>query len=217
MTLEYRSVLPTNKSDYVMIMLHGLGDSGLGMIGLANDFCRTMKNNFAYVAPDAPYRHPFVDGGFQWFDIVDIFDESRILRDMQPASGRLHLFIDQVLHDYGISEDKLILMGFSQGAMMALYVGLRRKKACAAILAYSGALVGRQVLNQEMSVRVPVCIIHGALDGVLPAFCAREAAEALKVNDVPYLQHVLPNLDHAISFEGIRLGCDFILKNIVRE
>ena len=103
----------------------------------------------------------------------------------RPSSTR---FIDAELARLGLGEDRLILCGFSQGAMMALHVGLRRPRPVAALISHSGMLIGPEHLAGEIRSRPPVLLTHGADDDVVPAAALPAAKAALEAEGVPRAQ-----------------------------
>ena len=101
-------------------------------------------------------------------------------------------------------------MGFSQGAMMVLYTGLRRVSAPRAILAYSGALLAPDSLAAERTNAAPVLIVHGEDDGVVEVARSRAAEAALQAEGVPVQARYTPGLDHGIDPGGLAAGAAFL-------
>src|SRR5205085_12648420 len=94
-------------------------------------------------------------------------------------------FIDEELQKRGLDEGDTALVGFSQGTMMALYVGLRRAKPLAGILGYSGRLIAPELLADELRSRPPVLLVHGTDDPLVPFDSLAHAETALKSAGVP--------------------------------
>ena len=97
-------------------------------------------------------------------------------------------------------------MGFSQGAMTALFTGLRRASAPRAILAFSGALIAPDSLAAELTHRPPVLLVHGEADDVVPVERSREAETALRAAGVPVEATYVPRLGHGIDDTGLAMG-----------
>ena len=110
----------------------------------------------------------------------------------------------------GFSDADMALIGFSQGTMVSLHVGLRRAKPCAGILGYSGRLEFPDMLASELKSRPPVMLVHGEADPVVPFAQLAAATEALKENGVPVEAHARPGLGHGIDIDGIKLGAAFL-------
>ncbi len=118
--------------------------------------------------------------------------------------------MDAELARFGLPADAYALMGFSQGAMTALYTGLRRAVAPRAILAYSGALLAPGLLAEERTNAAPVLLVHGEADSVVPAQRSREAEAALRAEGVPVESLFEPGLDHGIDPAGLAAGAAFL-------
>ncbi|MBK8908675.1 MAG: prolyl oligopeptidase family serine peptidase [Rhodospirillales bacterium] len=198
----------------LVILLHGVGADGNDLIGLA-PYLRDLLPDAQFIAPNAPEPYDMAPFGYQWFSIADMQPETR-LRGAQAAAPILDAFIDERLAAYGLGDDRLLLVGFSQGAMMALHVGLRRPAACAGIISHSGILVGEALLAAELRSKPPVLLTHGALDDVLPVQALPAAEAALKAAGVPVESHVIPGLGHGIDEATLTLARTFITR-VVRS
>lgn len=192
----------------VVLMLHGVGADGNDLIGLA-PFFQEILPDAVFISPHAPFRFEMAPVGYQWFSIGN-FDPERRIKGVRQAEPILNAYIDTVLSSLGLKEKDLALLGFSQGTMMALHVGLRREKPVAGILGFSGMLAGPETLPSEIKSRPPVMLIHGDADNVLPVAALAEAAKGLEACKVPVEHHVRPGLAHGIDEQGIRLGQTFL-------
>ena len=193
----------------VVILLHGYGANGDDLIGLAPALSAALPDTF-FVAPNAPYPCPQNPlGGLQWFNVLEEKHQER-LTQIRVAASIIDAFIDSELKRLGIEENKLALLGFSQGTMLSLHVGLRRSKSPAGILAYSGRLEAPELLVDEISVRPPVLLIHGEDDPLIPVNLMGVAADSLIKNGVKVDTHNRHGLQHGIDQEGINIGADFL-------
>lgn len=192
----------------LVILLHGVGADGNDLIGLAPIYQAVLPSALL-IAPNAPFRFDMAPFGYQWFSLQNMQADTR-LNGVRSAAPILDTFIDDQLAKHGLSEDRLVLIGFSQGAMMALYVGLRREKAVAGIISHSGMLVGESRLAGEIRSRPPVLLTHGALDEVLPVQAMPVAEGTLRAADVPVEAHVMPGLGHGIDEATLRLDLQFL-------
>ena len=138
----------------LVILLHGRGADGNDLLGLAPHFAELLPEA-RFVAPNAPNRCPSPFGGFEWFQLPAVPSGS-FLDGVRAAGPGLDAFIDAELAASNLAADSLALVGFSQGTMMSLYVGLRRPDLVACILGYSGRLVGAPELSREITARPPV-------------------------------------------------------------
>ncbi len=192
----------------LVILLHGVGADGNDLFGLV-PFYQPVLPDAAFIAPNAPEPFDQAPFGYQWFSIADLQATTR-LAGARAAAPILDAFIDEQLAEHGLNEAALALIGFSQGAMMALHVGLRRAPAVAGIIAHSGMLVGEAELAAEIAARPPVLLSHGAYDDVVPVQALPLAEVALRANDVPVEAHVMPGLGHALDEATIRLDRRFL-------
>ncbi|MGY8990009.1 MAG: alpha/beta hydrolase [Rhodospirillales bacterium] len=194
----------------IVMFLHGVGADGNDLIGLAPHYQQVLPDAL-FLSPDAPFPYDMAPYGRQWFGLQDRSEPAR-LEGTQSTAPILDHFITTTLAEHGLSDDKLALIGFSQGTMMSLYVGLRREKPLAGIIAQSGILIGPELLPTEIKSRPPVLLIHGDVDAVVPFAYMGKAEEALKENKVEVSAHARPGLGHGIDPEGISLGQQFLAK-----
>ncbi len=192
----------------LVVLLHGLGADGSDLIGLAPAWAPQLPEA-AFVSPDAPYPCDMAPFGRQWFSFQDR-SPAAILAGVRAVAPMLDAFIDRSLAALGLEDGALALVGFSQGTIMSLHVGLRRAQPCAGILGYSGALVGAEVLAQEIRVRPKVLLIHGDADEIVPPQAQPLAATALKAAGVAVETVTCPGLGHGIDETGLRRGGDFL-------
>jgi phospholipase/carboxylesterase len=194
----------------LVIFLHGVGADGNDLIGLAPYFQKALPHA-RFVSPNAPYAFDMAPYGYQWFSLQDFTEETRLL-GAERAAPVLNAFIDAELARDGLADENLALIGFSQGAMMSLHVGLRRERAMAGIVSYSGLLVGLDKLKAEMRSTPPVLLTHGTEDPVLPFAFLAEAEAGLKSLGLAVEAHARPGLPHGIDGECIELGQDFLAR-----
>ncbi len=192
--------------EQVVVFLHGVGADGNDLIGLAPTF-QTVLPGALFVSPHAPFPFDLGPTGRQWFSIQDL---GLRLDGVAKAAPILDAFIDEVLEAHGLGADRLALVGFSQGTMMSLHVGLRRAAPVACILGYSGMLVGPERLAREIKSRPPVMLVHGDADPVVPFSSLADAIGELEANGVGVDSHVCPGLGHGIDSDGLRLGLEFL-------
>ncbi len=199
-----------DRPEHLSILLHGLGASGADLIALAPLLAEALPKA-RFIAPDAPEPCDMAPMGRQWFSLRDPGSEAREA-GVRRAAVDVSAFIDEMLAGLGLGPERLILAGFSQGAMTALYLGLRREVAPAAILCFSGALIAPEALGREIRARPPVCIIHGKADELVPVASATVAAEALSGLGVPVVSHLLDGLGHGIDDAALALAAAFLAR-----
>lgn len=192
----------------LVILLHGLGADGRDLIGLAPELAHGLPDAL-FLSPDAPYPCDMAPHGRQWFSLQNWSVES-MLAGIQTVNPILDDFIDRALAEAGLDDSRLALVGFSQGAMMSLYTGPRRVRPIAGILAYSGALVWEAELADLALNRVPVHLVHGGADTVVPAAARAMAEQTLRLAGFTVTGGVTPGLAHGIDAAGIKGGRDFL-------
>ena len=199
----------------LVVFLHGLGADGNDLIEIGQQW-RDWLPDAAFAAPHAPDPCSNVPMGREWFPLT-LTDPREFWRGVSYAAPGLDAFLDRELVRYALSSSKLALVGFSQGAMMALHVGLRRKTAPAAILGYSGLLVledgkGPESLTAAARTAPPILLVHGDRDDVVPVEMFLFSKDALAAAGIPCQWHLSAGLAHGIDGEGLRQGGLFLAR-----
>ncbi|MGB0683482.1 MAG: alpha/beta hydrolase [Magnetovibrionaceae bacterium] len=199
-----------NKPESLVFLLHGVGADGNDLFGLA-PYLQMAAPNAHFISPNAPFRFDMAPFGYQWFSLQDFSLKARE-EGVMMAAPILDAFIDEQLDRFGLEEKNLVLIGFSQGTMMSLYVGPRRAKALAGIIGYSGMLVHEEALKTEIRSKPPVLLTHGEQDEVLPPSCLPHAVAGLEAAGLEVEHHSRPGLPHGIDDVCIQLGQAFLKK-----
>jgi len=195
-------------ASHLVVLCHGYGSDGNDLIGLAQHW-RGLLPSAAFASPNAPERCSMSPSGYQWFPLSRI-DPQETLRGTEAAAPKLDAFLDAELARLSLTSDRLALVGFSQGTMMSLHVGLRRKPLPAAIVGFSGMLVGPEKLPR-LEKAPPVLLLHGDADAVIPAAALFMSATALGAVGVPVQWHLSKGLGHGIDPTGLTLAGRFLL------
>ena len=192
----------------LVVFLHGYGADGNDLIGLGREWARLLPHA-AFVSPHAPEPCGMAPVGRQWFNLT--FREAGELdRGVKQAAPALNAFLDTELKRHNLSARALALVGFSQGTMMALAVGLERNPSPAAIVGYSGALANVEALPQQPGSAPAILLVHGDMDEVIPVDAMLIAREQLAQLGLPVEWHVAQGIGHGIDGEGLRLGGAFL-------
>ncbi|MDR4308016.1 prolyl oligopeptidase family serine peptidase [Chelatococcus sambhunathii] len=192
----------------LVVFLHGFGADGNDLIAIGAEWRRLLPDA-AFVSPHAPERCMASPSGRQWFPLT-FRDPDERRRGVVAARPGLDAFLDAELARHRLTPDRLALVGFSQGTMMALHVGLRRKIPPAAILGFSGMLVSPEALKTEATGKPPILLIHGDRDDVIPVDALFAATDGLSAAEIPVEWHLSPGLGHGIDGEGLRQGAAFL-------
>jgi len=196
----------------LVILLHGLGADGNDLIGLAPYWARLLPEA-EFLSPNAPFPCDMAPYGYQWYSSQDRSPEA-VLGGVRAAAPILDAFIDEALEERGLGSGELALVGFSQGTMMSLFVGLRRAAPVAGIVGFSGRLLAPELLASELRSRPPVLLVHGTEDPLVPYSSLAAAETELKAAGVPVETVTSVGIGHSIDDQGLRRGGQF-LKNVL--
>jgi phospholipase/carboxylesterase len=192
----------------LVVLLHGVGADGNDLIGLAPALAQRLPHA-AFVAPDAPEPCDMAPFGRQWFSLRDR-RPAALLAGVQACAPVLDALLDAELRRHQLGPHQLALVGFSQGTMLALYLALRRAPALAAVLGYSGALLGAERLPAEILAKPPVFLVHGDADEIVPVAALHAAVQGLQAAEVPVQWSVRRGLPHGVDPETIPHGAAFL-------
>jgi phospholipase/carboxylesterase len=204
----------SGKAKQLVVILHGFGADGRDLISLGQQWAQALPDA-AFVAPNAHEICEHMPEGRQWFRLTDRNPHER-WNGACSAAPILNAYIDEELAKLALPGSKVALVGFSQGAMMAMHVGLRRPKAPAGILSYSGLLVGPEKLAEDLRARPqgepvpPVFLIHGVADDVIPAEALFGSAQAICEAGASCQWRLSPGLGHNIDGPGLAHGALFL-------
>ncbi len=200
----------------LVIFLHGYGSNGADLIALSPYFAQ-IDPDADFLSPDAPSANPFNPGGFQWFPIpfIDGSSVEEMAREFAKAQSMLNQFIKEELSIRGLNMSDLVLIGFSQGTMLALETGLRSQEPIAGIIGFSGRIVFPDALADEIRSKPPVLLVHGDIDDVVPVNDSIEANKFLLDQGVDVSLHISPNAPHTIASDGLEAALNFYKTKVV--
>ncbi len=203
------------KAGSVVVFLHGYGADGTDLLGLSEPLVPHLPTT-AFYAPDAPEPSRNNPLGYQWFPIPWLDGSSEV--DARISMGQsvtaLNEFLDTVLAAEELTPDRMVLVGFSQGTMMALHVAPRRDVAVAGVVGFSGRLLTPEVLADEAWVKPPVLLIHGDQDEVVPFDDMALAGQTLQEAGFKVYGHVMQGTGHGISPDGLSVALAFIKEHL---
>lgn len=195
----------------LVVLLHGLGADGNDLIGLAHEWAPLLPDAM-FLSPHAPFPCDMAPVGRQWFSLQER-TASAILAGIQVAAPILDSYLDRQLARLELADDRLALVGFSQGTMMALYAAPRRQQPCAAVVGYSGALFAAEPLENAPS-KPPVLLVHGDADEVVPVQATLNAGAVLGAAGFDVQSEIRPGLTHGIDPAGLELGGEFLARHL---
>jgi phospholipase/carboxylesterase len=197
----------------LVVFLHGYGADGNDLIGLGREWAKLLPHA-AFVSPNAPEPCAMSPTGRQWFNLT-FRDSGELVRGVKHAGPVLNAFLDTELKRLSLGPRALALVGFSQGTMMALGVGLTRNPSPAAIVGYSGALATLEALPGGPGSGPAILLVHGDADQVIPVDAMFMARGQLAKAGLPVEWHVAEGVGHGIDAEGLRLGGAFLKQAFV--
>jgi phospholipase/carboxylesterase len=192
----------------LVVFVHGYGADGNDLIGLGREWARALPHA-AFVSPHAPEPCGMAPMGRQWFNLT-FRDPGEMTRGVKQAGPILDAFLAAELERLRLPSSALGLVGFSQGTMVALAVGLTRNPSPAAIVGYSGALANPEAIAERAGSGPAVLLVHGDMDEVIPFDAMLIAREQLAKAGLPVEWHVAHGVGHGIDAAGLKLGGDFL-------
>lgn len=197
----------------LVVFLHGYGADGNDLIDIGRQWQGVLPDA-VFVSPNAPEPCGMSPMGRQWFGLT-MRDPDERWRGVVKARAALDAFLDAELASLGLDESALALVGFSQGTMMALHVGLRRKRAPASIVGYSGTLVGPEHLAEATARTAKgeaprILLVHGDQDEMIPVDALFVSSEDLAKADIPCEFHLSLGVGHGIDGGGLTHGGLFL-------
>jgi len=194
----------------LVVLLHGIGADAFDLIPLAKHWALTLKKTKFY-SLHAPYPCRLTSFGKQWFDLEDR-DQTRILKEIELVKPMIITFLKKKLKDYNLQYKDLILVGFSQGTMVALNLTLTMKEEVRGVLGYSGGVILTKSGKIEIISKPNICLVHGKNDEVVPKKMMETTKIILKDNNIDVDTHLIENLGHSIDQNGLEIGQNFLVK-----
>ena len=213
--LEATSIFPLskNKPRQAIILCHGYGGDGKDISALAINWQRFLPDAI-FLCPNAPEVCVVNPQGYQWFDLTSEKKEI-ILEKSLIAEEKLNTFLDQVFDNFQLEPSSIALVGFSQGCMIGIQVGLKKKEQINCLIGYSGKIINQEHLSDNINSKPKMFLMHGVNDTVVPPTHLLEAKEYLKKYGINTKTKMFKNCEHKIPIEGSSLGLAFLKKNLL--
>lgn len=167
--------LSKNKPKNAVILCHGYGGDGNDISILAN-YWKAHLPDTIFICPDAPEKCAASPTGFQWFDLMDQTPE-QILAKSLVAENKLNKLIDEVKEKNNLKASEITIGGFSQGCMLTLQTGIKRKDKINSVIGYSGRIIDTDHLSKNINSRPNVILMHGDIDQIVTIDSFLEAKE----------------------------------------
>ncbi len=194
---------PASKATHAVIWLHGLGADANDFIPLVKEL--RLPDTIRFIFPNAPVMPVSINQGYPmpaWFDIycdriISKIDDNGILKSTVTIQGLIDGEIQR-----GIPANKIILAGFSQGALIAMTAGLNYPETIGGVIALSGYLPIDCLTPPNDTRQTPVFIAHGTQDNVVPFSLGETSYQLLKTHGYPVDWHSYP-MTHTVCSEEV--------------
>ena len=212
--LDSTIIKPENntKVKNAVILLHGYGGDGKDISMLSLNWKRYLPNT-VFICPNGHEPCAINPLGFQWFDLTKD-DPDYVLEQSIKAEIILNKFIKEIKDEFGLTNNKIILSGFSQGCMMSINLGLVSDQEYNCIIGFSGKIINQENLKSRTKVTTKTLLIHGDKDQVVQPHFMLEAKDFLIRNNIEVETHLIKNCDHNIPLEASSIALNYILKKI---
>ena len=195
-----------------IILLHGYGGNGKDISMLSLNWKRHMPNT-VFISPNGHETCLINPSGYQWFDLTKD-DPEYILEQSIKAENKIQKFINEIKKEFNLTNDKICLLGFSQGCMMSLNVGLTSEEKYSCIVGFSGKIIDQNNLKSRLKNSTDTLLIHGDKDQIVPSMYLLEAKDFLIRNGVDVKTLLIKNCQHNIPIEASSTALNYILKKI---
>ena len=195
-----------------LILLHGYGGDGKDISMLSLNWKRHLPNT-VFLCPNGHEPCAINPSGYQWFDLTND-DPNYILDESIKAEKKLNKFINEVKSEFGLSNNEIILSGFSQGCMMSINLGLTADQEYNCVVGFSGKIINQENLKARKKASTKILLIHGELDQVVQPDFMLEAKDFFIRNNIEIETHLINNCDHNIPIEASSIALNYILKKI---
>ena len=216
MSYSLNTTIINNKSEKkpknAVILCHGYGGDGKDISLLAN-YWRAHLPDTIFICPDAPEKCSVSPTGFQWFDLMNRSPDQVLIKSL-VAETKLNKLIDEVKEKNNLTSKKIAIGGFSQGCMISLQTGLKRKDEIKCILGYSGKIISTEHLMSNINSKPNIILMHGDIDEIVPVSSLLEAKSFFSKINYKIETKIFENCEHKIPIEGSSLGLQFIKNNL---
>ena len=206
------NAISNQKPKNAVILCHGYGGDGKD-ISIIAQYWRTYLKDTIFICPDAPEKCAVSPTGFQWFELMNQ-TQDEILTKSLVAEIKLNKLIDEIKAEYELKSEQIAIGGFSQGCMISLQTGIKRKDKINCIVGYSGKIIDIEHMKKNIIVKPNIILMHGDKDEVVPVSSLLEAKNFFNRNDYEIETEIFKNCEHKIPPAGASRGLEFIKKNL---
>ncbi|MEM9715981.1 MAG: dienelactone hydrolase family protein [Pseudomonadota bacterium] len=215
MTLQFEEVRPAAAPDHLFVFIHGYGADGNDLIGLSQPM-QQLYPNALFLSPHAPDPCILNPMGRQWFPVywLDGSDPAAMGRDFAKNTAMFDAWLTGQIAASGVPDDRVVLLGFSQGCMVSLQTGPRREAQLGAVLGFSGRLINPERLPAEKKTAPPILLVHGDADDVVPFDSLAAAESGLNAAGLNVETHVSKGMGHGIAPDGLQAAATFLQRHL---
>ena len=195
-----------------IILLHGYGGDGKDISMLSLNWKRHLSNTI-FICPNGHEKCSINPNGFQWFDLTRD-DPKYILEESIKAEKKLNKFIEEIKSEYNLKNNQICLLGFSQGCMMSINLGLTSEQEFNCIVGFSGKIINQEDLKFRKKNSTNTLLVHGDLDQVVSPNFMLEAKDFFIRNNIEIETHLTKDCDHHIPIEASSIALNYILKKL---
>ena len=211
--LDTTIISPENNEQIknAVILLHGYGGDGKDISVLTLNWKRFLKNT-VFLCPNGHEICDINPQGYQWFDLSSN-NEEYILKKSLNAEIIINKFIEEVKIKYNLSNNNVVLGGFSQGCMLSINVGVTSEDEFNCIVGFSGKIINKENLSKRITSKTKVFLLHGDMDVVVPSSNLLDAKDFLLRNKIEVDTKMIKNCDHHIPIKASSIALNYIKKN----
>lgn len=204
----------SGKINELVIFFHGYGADGNDLMSLSDSFSKLLPNAEFY-SPNAPNRCEMGGIGYQWFPIRQNADGTTNLNSSKEiilSVNMINDYINLLIKEKKIDISKILLIGFSQGTMIALETMISNEKGFMGLIGFSGGFLDVTKKIGTDSIKTPIMLIHGDVDQVVPMTMTNIAVKQLHKKGFNVKKHICKDLGHGISIDGLNYASEFLRK-----
>ncbi|MCL2282873.1 MAG: alpha/beta hydrolase [Fibromonadales bacterium] len=195
------------KTDAAIIWMHGLGANGHDFADIVPELKLPKDAAIRFLFPHAPVMPVSVNNGYKmpaWFDIIhEDLEQEPDIEGIEKSSKLVAELIDAEIEN-GINSERILLVGFSQGGVLALHTAMRYNKKLAGAASLSAFYpTAHTMLMNAVNSKIPVFFGHGSHDNVLPVTLGQKAFDFLKLNGNPVEMHTY-HMQHSVCLEELK-------------
>lgn len=206
--LAYIELVPQGSADASVIWLHGLGASGNDFQPIVPELGLPKEHKVRFIFPHAPEQAVTVNGGHKmpsWYDILSMGSSGRSVNQeqFQTSVANVRHLVEQEIKR-GIAPERIVLAGFSQGGAVAYHVALSHPVQLGGLMALSTYMPLADTLPaQALHPELPIFVMHGTQDPVVPESLGKEAHSALSTMGYQYRYENYP-MEHQVCMEQVK-------------